>query len=157
MAEGTGSAMSQTDSAGRPLAADGPAADRGGGEGAPGRHRPRRRRGDDRAGEDWLAPAERTAARLVVAAWVTAVNGDDSALRALAEPAPPGPEGGGDRSAGDDHGAAHGLLHPAHKDWVIAPDPEVTGIALRRLDRSRRFPSWASSGGSPRASGTAAR
>jgi hypothetical protein len=72
------------------------------------------------------------AARLVVAAWVTAVNGDESALRALAEPTPADIGGGDD----DGHDAVYDLLHPVHKDWVIAPDPEVTGIEVCRLDLS---------------------
>jgi len=75
-------------------------------------------------GEGWLAPDMAVrAARAVVAAWVTAADGDDAALRALSDP-----------DAGDDDAvdAAHDLLHPAHQDWVIAPHPVVAGIALRR-------------------------
>ena len=76
------------------------------------------------------------AARLVVATWVTAVNGDGSALRALAEP------GLSDIGGSDDdgHDAAYDLLNPVRKDWVIARDPEVTGIELRRLDRGGDIP-----------------
>ncbi|HEY1673536.1 MAG TPA: hypothetical protein VGG50_12525 [Streptosporangiaceae bacterium] len=76
------------------------------------------------------------AARLVVATWVTAVNGDGSALRALAEP------GLSDIGGSDDdrHDAAYELLNPVRKDWVIARDPEVTGIELRRLDRGGDIP-----------------
>jgi hypothetical protein len=76
------------------------------------------------------------AARLVVAAWVTAVNGDESALRELAELALT--DLGGDDD--DGHDAAYDLLHPVGKDWVIAPDPEVTGIELPRLGLSGDVP-----------------
>jgi hypothetical protein len=82
--------------------------------------------GGDGAG--WLTPeAAVTAARAVVAAWTAAVDGDDAELRALAERAP------SDADADDDvPDAAHDLLHPARKDWVIAPHPVVAGIKLRR-------------------------
>ncbi|HUN35217.1 MAG TPA: hypothetical protein VMU95_24720 [Trebonia sp.] len=73
--------------------------------------------------------------RQVVAAWVTAVNGDESALRALAELAR------SDLGAADDgHAAAYDLLHPVRKDWMIAPGPEVAGIELLRLDLSGDAP-----------------
>jgi hypothetical protein len=89
------------------------------------------------AGEGWFSSGNVVrAARLVVAAWVAAVDGDDSALRALAELALPG-------SAGDDddgHDVVYDLLHPVRKDWVIAPDPEVTGIEVCRLDLSADVP-----------------
>jgi hypothetical protein len=107
--------------------------------------------------EGWLG-ADRVvgAVRLVVAAWMTAVNGDDaapgesapgesaqgesapreSAPRALAELALS--DVGGDDD--DGHDVAYNLLHPARKDWVIAPGPEVTGIELARLDLSGDVP-----------------
>jgi hypothetical protein len=92
------------------------------------------------AGEGWFSSGSvARAARLVVAAWVTAVNGNGSALRALAEVTLSGT--GGDDEDGRD--TAHDLLHPAGKDWVIAPDPEVTGIELRHLDLSDDVP-WLS-------------
>jgi hypothetical protein len=53
------------------------------------------------------------AARRAVAAWETAVNGDDTALSALAAP---------------DADAVHWLLHPVYKTWQIAPGPVVTSI-----------------------------
>jgi hypothetical protein len=88
------------------------------------------------AGEDSFSAGNVVrATRLLIAAWVTAVNGDDSPLRALAGPAPSG--SGGDDSG---HDAAYYLLHPVSKDWVIAPAPEVTGIDLWRLDLSGDVP-----------------
>lgn len=57
------------------------------------------------------------AARLAVAAWVTAVNGDESALAAMA-----------------DADAAHWLLNPVRKKWVIAAGPLVTEIVIWQLD-----------------------
>jgi hypothetical protein len=115
-AEGTGSAMSGT-GAGSDVPVDiGP--------GAAG------------ADDDRFSPGDVIrAARMVVAAWVTAVNGDDSALRALVELALP--DLGGDDDGRD---AVHDLLHPARKDWVIAADPEVTGIEAARLDLSGDVP-----------------
>jgi hypothetical protein len=76
------------------------------------------------------------AVRVAVAAWMAAVNGDDSVLRALTEPARSGNDGG-DADGGD---VAYYLLHPVRKDWVIAPGPEVTGIELLRLDVSGDVP-----------------
>lgn len=87
--------------------------------------------------EGWFSAASvARAARLAVAAWVSAVNGDDSALRALAGPARP--DIGGDDD--DGHDTARDLLHPVRKDWVVAPDPEVTGIDVARLDLSGDVP-----------------
>jgi hypothetical protein len=89
------------------------------------------------AGEGWFSSGNLArSARLVVVAWVTAVNGDDSALRALAEATLSGIGGDGE----DGRDTAHDLLHPAGKDWVIAPDPEVSGIELHRLDVSDDVP-----------------
>src|ERR1700761_8047892 len=68
-------------------------------------------------GEGWFSPGSVAgAARLVVGAWLTAVDGDDSALRALS-------------GADVVRGAADDLLYPPGRDWVIAPGPEVVGIA----------------------------
>ena len=57
------------------------------------------------------------AARLAVAAWVQAVDGDDSALTAMAEPE-----------------AAHWLMHPVRKNWQVAPGPSVTQIRIWELE-----------------------
>ena len=59
------------------------------------------------------------AARLAVAAWAAAVNGDESALAAMA-----------------DADAAHWLLNPVRKQWVIEAGPVVTEIVISRLDTS---------------------
>jgi hypothetical protein len=77
--------------------------------------------------ESWFSAGQvvRTA-RVVVAAWVMAVNGDDLALRALASPGP-SVDGGG-RDAADD------LLHPAGLDEPIAPGPQVIAIDVVRLE-----------------------
>jgi hypothetical protein len=84
-------------------------------------------------GEGWLSSGSvARAARLAVGAWLTAVEGDDSVLRALARPARPG--------ADVVRGAADDLLHPPGQDWVIAPGPEVIGIAVRRVDADSDVP-----------------
>lgn len=57
------------------------------------------------------------AARLAVAAWVLAVDGDDTALTAMAQPE-----------------AAHWLLHPVRKNWQVAPGPAVTQIGIWALE-----------------------
>src|SRR5580704_2228271 len=57
------------------------------------------------------------AARLAVAAWVQAVDGDDSALTAMAE-----------------QEAAHWLMHPVRKNWQVAPGPAVTQIRIWELE-----------------------
>lgn len=57
------------------------------------------------------------AARLAVAAWVLAVDGDDTALTAMAEPE-----------------AAHWLMHPVRKKWQVAPAPTVTQIRIWALE-----------------------
>jgi hypothetical protein len=85
------------------------------------------------AGEGWLSPGTAVrAARTVVAAWVAAVDGDDRALRELAERAPSDADEDADADEDDGYDAAYGLLHPARKSWVIAPHPVVAGIELRR-------------------------
>ena len=57
------------------------------------------------------------AARLAVDAWVRAVDGDDAALTAMAEP-----------------DAAHWLMHPVRKNWQVAPGPSVTQIRISAVD-----------------------
>jgi hypothetical protein len=57
------------------------------------------------------------AARLAVAAWLRAVDGDGTALTALAEPE-----------------AMHWLLHPVRKNWQVAPGPSVTQIGIWGLE-----------------------
>jgi hypothetical protein len=57
------------------------------------------------------------AARLAVDAWVRAVDGDDAALTAMAEP-----------------DAAHWLMHPVRKNWQVAPGPSVTQIGIWELE-----------------------
>ncbi len=59
------------------------------------------------------------AARLAVDAWVRAVDGDDAALTAMAEP-----------------DAAHWLMHPVRKNWQVAPGPSVTQIRIWGLEAS---------------------
>lgn len=87
--------------------------------------------------EGWFsADSVARAARLAVAAWVSAVSGDDSALRALAELGLPDIDGDDD----DGHDAVDNLLHPVRKDWVIAPDPKVTRIEVPLLDPSGDVP-----------------
>jgi hypothetical protein len=71
------------------------------------------------AGDGWLGRERAVqAARLVVAAWTVAVDGDESALTAISD---------------DD--AARYLIHPVRQNWVIAPGPRVTDIDLWQLDR----------------------
>jgi hypothetical protein len=66
------------------------------------------------AGEGWFGPAMAAReARLAVAAWATAVNGDDTRLASMADP-----------------DAAHWLLYPVRKAWAIAPRPVVTEITI---------------------------
>jgi hypothetical protein len=70
------------------------------------------------AGDGWFGTVMAgKAARLAVAAWVTAVNGDEPALAAMAD--------------GD---AAHWLLNPVRKEWVIAAGPLVTAIVISGVD-----------------------
>lgn len=63
------------------------------------------------------------AVRLVVAAWVAAVNGDQGALASIAD---------------DD--AAHWLMNPVEKPWVIAPGPLVTQIRIWKVDPAAEPP-----------------
>jgi hypothetical protein len=64
---------------------------------------------DGRLGADCVS---RTARR-VVAAWAMAVDGDDTALAAIAEP-----------------DAVHWLVHPVRERWQVAPGPRVTQIQV---------------------------
>lgn len=57
------------------------------------------------------------AARRAVAAWLAAVNGDESALASIA-----------------DADAAHWLLNPVRKQWVVAAGPVVTEIVISGAD-----------------------
>jgi len=71
------------------------------------------------AGGGWLGrDLAVKAARLVVAAWTMAVDGDESALSAIS-----------------DDNAAQYLIHPVRQNWLIAPGPRVTDIDLWQLDR----------------------
>jgi hypothetical protein len=70
------------------------------------------------AGDGWFGTdMAGKAARLAVAAWAMAVNGDDSTLAAIAEP-----------------DAAHYLIFPVGKDWVVARGPLVTEIKIWLLE-----------------------
>lgn len=65
-------------------------------------------------GDGWLgADLAAKMARLAVAAWARAVNGDGATLSAIADP-----------------DVAHYLLNPVRKDWVVAPGAVVTGIEI---------------------------
>ena len=68
---------------------------------------------DGRLGADCVS---RTARR-VVAAWAMAVDGDDTALAAIAEP-----------------DAVHWLMHPVRERWQVAPVPKVTQIQVRGFE-----------------------
>jgi hypothetical protein len=63
------------------------------------------------------ASAVARAARLLVAAWTMAVDGDDTMLTAMAQ-----------------SDAAHWLLQPGMEHWQVAPGPRVTRIKISRLD-----------------------
>jgi hypothetical protein len=66
------------------------------------------------AGEGWFGAAMvAKEARLAVAAWATAVNGDDTRLASMADP-----------------DAANWLLYPVRKAWAIASGPVVTKITI---------------------------
>jgi hypothetical protein len=70
-----------------------------------------------------MSEFEMVAARLAVTAWLMAVNGDGSALAAMAD--------------GD---AAHWLLNPVRKEWVIAAGPLVTEIVISGVDPAAESP-----------------
>jgi hypothetical protein len=57
------------------------------------------------------------AARLAVAAWAMAANGDNSALTDIAQP-----------------DALYWLMHPVRQHWQVAPGPRVTHIAVSPVD-----------------------
>jgi hypothetical protein len=66
------------------------------------------------AGEGWFGTAMAAKeARLAVAAWAAAVNGDDTRLASMSDP-----------------DAANWLLYPVRKAWAIAPGPVVTEITI---------------------------
>jgi hypothetical protein len=65
----------------------------------------------DPASASASASASAAAARRAVDAWELAVNGDDAALAAMAEP-----------------DVIHWLMHPVYKPWQIAPRPSVTSV-----------------------------
>jgi hypothetical protein len=76
------------------------------------------------AGDGWFGTVMAgKAARLAVTAWLMAVNGDGSALAAMAD--------------GD---AAHWLLNPVRKEWVIAAGPLVTEIVISGVDPAANPP-----------------
>jgi hypothetical protein len=75
--------------------------------------------GDPRLSADQVTAA----ARRAIAAWASAVAGDDSALGAMASA-----------------DAAHWLLHPARKDWQVAPGPVVTEVDIWSLDAGAQPP-----------------
>jgi hypothetical protein len=68
---------------------------------------------DDRFGADYVCRA----ARQVVAAWAMAVDGDDTALAAVAESR-----------------AAYWLMHPDRERWPVSPGPRVTQIQVWGLE-----------------------
>jgi hypothetical protein len=74
---------------------------------------------DSRLGTDVVT---RTA-RLAVAAWVTAVDGDDAMIAAIAQPE-----------------AAYFLMHPPKESWRVAKGPKVTGIKITGLDADAEPP-----------------
>jgi len=71
---------------------------------------------DERFGADLVGRA----ARLAVAAWARAVDGDEAAL------------------AGMDPDNAYFLLHPPYEGWQVAPGPRVTRIEVTRLNTETR-------------------
>jgi hypothetical protein len=62
---------------------------------------------DARLGGEFVA----TTAQLTVAAWATAVDGDDTTLAAMGPP-----------------DAVYRLMHPVRKPWRVAAGPRVTKI-----------------------------
>jgi hypothetical protein len=74
---------------------------------------------DDRFGADYVS---RTA-RQVLAAWVMAVDGDDTALAAIAEPQ-----------------AAYRLMNPVRESWRVAPGPTLTQIQVWGLEPGEEPP-----------------
>jgi hypothetical protein len=74
---------------------------------------------DSRLGSDVVT---RTA-RLAVAAWAAAVDGDDAMITAIAQP-----------------DAAYFVLHPAKESWRVAKGPKVTRIKITGLDADAEPP-----------------
>jgi hypothetical protein len=74
---------------------------------------------DARLGGEFIA----TTARLTVAAWATAVDGDDTTLAAMGPP-----------------GAMYRLMHPVRKPWRVAPGPRVTKIEIWELEADAEPP-----------------
>jgi hypothetical protein len=76
------------------------------------------------AGQGWFGPdMAAKAARLAVAAWAAAVNGDDALLASIA-----------------DQDAVHWLLYPVWKAWVIAAGPLVTEITIWTVEPAAEPP-----------------
>jgi hypothetical protein len=70
------------------------------------------------AGQGWFGTVMAgKAARLAVAAWAAAVDGDDALLASIADP-----------------NAAHWLLNPVRKAWAIAAGPLVTEITIWKVE-----------------------
>jgi hypothetical protein len=74
---------------------------------------------DSRLGTDVVT---RTA-RLAVAAWAAAVDGDDAMITAIAQP-----------------DAAYFVMHPAKESWRVAKGPKVTRIKITGLDADAEPP-----------------
>jgi hypothetical protein len=74
---------------------------------------------DSRLGADAVIGA----ARQAIAAWVTAVDGDETALAAIARP-----------------DAVHFLIHPSMERWQVAPGPAVTKIQVWDLEADAEPP-----------------
>ena len=70
--------------------------------------------------ERFSADVVGSAARLAVATWARAADGDESAL------------------AGMDPNRAHFLVHPPMKGWYVAPGPKVTRIEVAQLNTEPR-------------------
>jgi hypothetical protein len=70
------------------------------------------------AGQGWFGTVMAgKAARLAVAAWAAAVNGDDALLASIADP-----------------DAVHWLLNPVRKAWAIAAGPLATEITIWKVE-----------------------
>ena len=76
------------------------------------------------AGQGWFGTVMAgKAARLAVAAWAAAVDGDDELLASMADP-----------------NAVHWLLNPVRKAWAIAPGPLVTEITIWKAEPAAEPP-----------------
>jgi hypothetical protein len=81
----------------------------------------------DGAPDDPFGPGPiRRAARLLVAVWALAVNGDEAPLTGLSETE-----------------RRYFLLHPAMERWIVAPSPAVTAIEVVRLSLDQDPPELA--------------